>query len=114
MASPRLFGHDRRPPGASKGDWYRLHLSNVRLFLRNAIAFGNANSYRLEAAASAVDINPGLRVRALTVSHGSLKEGSTYDSSAFFLSVPTSDHEVLFFGDVEPGMFYPPNFPVSD
>jgi len=49
-----------------------------------------------------VSIEGGLKVRAYNISHGSMGDGSAYDSTAFFLSIDDQGREVLFFGDVEP------------
>lgn len=39
-------------------------------------------------------------------SHG-CAGADAYESSAFFISTETSDRQLLFFGDVEPGLFLP-------
>ncbi|KAH9925264.1 cyclic-AMP phosphodiesterase [Fomitopsis serialis] len=45
---------------------------------------------------------PGISVRMMPLSHGSYEGKGTYHSSAFFIKHNSSEHEFLFFGDVEP------------
>lgn len=48
------------------------------------------------------NVSDHISVRTLPLSHGKDHSGEGYDSAAFFLRHNPSNHELLFFGDVEP------------
>lgn len=48
------------------------------------------------------DVSDQISVRTMPLNHGKNHTGDTYDSAAFFVRHNPSDHELLFFGDVEP------------
>lgn len=56
---------------------------------------------------------PSLSVQLMPVSHGSTSQGSTYDSTAFFIRNDQTRQELLFFGDVEPDSVSSPSSPIS-
>lgn len=58
--------------------------------------------FSLDVDSQYANIAPGISVRTLPLSHGKTYQDRTYDSAAFFVRHDVSNHEFLFFGDVEP------------